>query len=101
MIPAASTLAPARSESSRLTIFGIERNGQPAAENSAQSLCEGGSDEIRLIPHIGPTTKAKRVPSGWPQTQQSFFSTASVHLRPSIARNSGLPSRQATNQGTG
>src|SRR4029077_8964999 len=58
-------------------------------------------EEVRLIPHIGPATRQTYTPSLPPQTQHSFSRMARRNLAPSIARNSGCPSTQATNQGTG
>src|SRR5262249_1288041 len=85
---------------SRRIIFGIVRNGQAFAENSAQSLCDGGSAETRLTPHIGPTTEAYPGPRPRPQTQQRCFQSASRQLRPAAALNLGTPLIQETNQGT-
>ncbi len=82
-------------------MFGRLRNGQAWTAYSAHALWQGGSDDTPLIPHMGPRTNVmcrSRLP---PHTQHSFFLTASTNFRPSATRNSGWPSIQATNQGTG
>src|SRR5215467_573554 len=86
---------------SRRTMRGRDRNGQLHALHRAHSRWHGGSLVVRLMPHIGPTTKTSQEPNFCPQTQHIFSFTARVHFSPLITRNSGFPSTHSTNHGTG
>lgn len=92
---------PLVNSSSRRSAWRRLRNGQLRADHWAHSRWLGGSDETRLMAHIGPMTKVPLKSSGSPHTQQSRLLSALECLRGSIARNSGLSLIHATNHGTG
>src|SRR5215472_504846 len=82
---------------------GVVRNGHTRAAYTAQSTCDGGSDDTRFTAHIGPTRKpivSSRQHSP-PHVQHSPSAVATSNFRVSATRKSGAPSNHCTNHGTG